>query len=281
MTFATINCIAVLENPRKTDAAKPKTIALDGQVFLDGSSPSLIGFFRYYNATDIQFETDVPEAYMVWAKVSKMENQVELCQEGLKHDEYHIMGDIILVGVPQTKSRIFSAFSYAPLESSPSWGRPIQSTSVTTLYFTRSGLCRISINKTTPLTWFISHQVHIPTTGRFKQNKPYPSNNSRVQVVGWIIDVVCSDDRSVKHLIVDLESIIFLPGRSGEDGATLVQKLIKTEGTPARLRFNGFTSSPLASKNLKHPSRDDDDDKGDGSSTGVPGLASRKRKQTN
>jgi hypothetical protein len=69
MSSATISCIAVLENPRQTDPEKPKTIALDGQVFLNGSSPSLICFFRYYNRTDIRFDTEDPEAYMVWAKV--------------------------------------------------------------------------------------------------------------------------------------------------------------------------------------------------------------------
>ncbi|KAJ7264324.1 hypothetical protein C8J57DRAFT_1512398 [Mycena rebaudengoi] len=271
MTFATINCIAVLENPRKTDAAKLKTIALDGQVFLNGSSPSLIGFFHYYNTTDIQFETDVPEAYMVWAKVSEMENQVELHQEGLKNDEYHIMGDIISLSKLGPADTV--DLGHHAVLHTIGIASNINKQDYTFDVCTEQWVTVLGGNGSFPT------KVHISITGRFKQNKPYLSYNSCVQMAGWIIDVVHSDDRSMKHFIVDLESIIFLGGPE-----RMVQHRCKTHqnrGTPVHLRFNRFTSSLLTSKNLKRPSRDDDDDKGEGSSTGIPGLAWKKRKQTN
>ncbi|KAJ7280442.1 hypothetical protein C8J57DRAFT_1220910 [Mycena rebaudengoi] len=178
MTFATISCIAVLENLRKIDLSKPNTTALDGQVFLNGSLPSLICFFCYYNATDIQFETEAPEAYMVWAKVAKIQNQVELHQEGLKYNKHHLMGNIISLA-RLGPAKAVELRHHAVLHMIRiAWN--VNKQDFTFDLHAKQWVSALGTNSVFPT------KVHIPDIGRFKQNKPYWSNNSRCQAYNLI-----------------------------------------------------------------------------------------------
>ncbi|KAJ7480564.1 hypothetical protein FB451DRAFT_1446376 [Mycena latifolia] len=58
MVMTTFSCIAVLENPRTPSPEKPRSYMLDAQIYLNGSTPALIGCSNWYNEKDFKF----PEA---------------------------------------------------------------------------------------------------------------------------------------------------------------------------------------------------------------------------
>lgn len=53
---ASLTTLIPLESPRSLPGS-PKTVLLDGQLWLGSGQPPLICLFRYFNATDIAFDS--------------------------------------------------------------------------------------------------------------------------------------------------------------------------------------------------------------------------------
>lgn len=66
----TLTCLAALENPRIGDPVeKPKTVTVDAQIYLNGSTPALVGCLRWYNKDDFKFPESEIGGFQLWIQV--------------------------------------------------------------------------------------------------------------------------------------------------------------------------------------------------------------------
>ncbi|KAJ7067746.1 hypothetical protein B0H15DRAFT_807453 [Mycena belliarum] len=123
------------------------------------------------------------------------------------------------------------------------------------------------------------YKVLIPSTPRYKK-QPVPSVNGGVVVTGRITDVerLLDNDNgkpgSVVHFVVDMDTVVFMGYGKGAGADTPRQQCsscttaVKTEGTPAQLKFNFSQKlrTPTPSQKQKECGEESTDDKGEGSS---------------
>ncbi|KAJ7149085.1 hypothetical protein C8R43DRAFT_1128845 [Mycena crocata] len=250
MSLVSLNCIAVLENPRVPDIKeKPNSYIVDAQIYLNGSVAALVGCLRWYNAENFEFPEAVG-AYDLWIQAAGMTESIEHHSKTLKTKDYHIAGDIIELtylgpaeDIDLRRRAVLHALGTTVNPNSDNATFEIQSEQY------------LSALKAPAKIHFM---VLIPDTPRYKK-KTVPSVNSRVLVTGRIMDVefVVDDNEmpiSVKHFIVDMESFVFA-GSKAPHANTPAPKIAKTEGTPAQLKFDFSkvlnTPSPAASLQKK------------------------------
>ncbi|KAJ7695385.1 hypothetical protein B0H17DRAFT_431536 [Mycena rosella] len=119
-----------------------------------------------------------------------------------------------------------------------------------------------------------------PPTARWEKYKPVPGKGKPIAIEGLLTGVERTDDRTVKHFIVDLEKVTFLSQTPAAPKAEESLTKIMNSGTPARLKFTGFFGSqqpdvksdkqPPAKKRKTANDRalEESEDKGEGSSAG-------------
>ena len=78
---ASVTGLAILANPRTLRYSK--TIVIDVQLYLGPTDEDLlIGSLRYFNSTDMSFDADAPNLYVIHAKVSIV--QITVCLHASK-----------------------------------------------------------------------------------------------------------------------------------------------------------------------------------------------------
>ncbi|KAF8875713.1 hypothetical protein BD779DRAFT_1475969 [Infundibulicybe gibba] len=102
-SYASIEGIAVLENPRRLSNTS-KTFIFDAQFFLGSTQkPSLLGLLHYFNGDNLTF-SPLPTKCMVKATIAKMDlalNTYSTAESSLEPDDYDFVGDVydlILLG---------------------------------------------------------------------------------------------------------------------------------------------------------------------------------------
>ncbi|KAJ6492601.1 hypothetical protein DFH09DRAFT_1338303 [Mycena vulgaris] len=260
--------IAVLENPRVIP--KSKTAVFDAQLFLPSSEPALIGSLRYFNANDLAFG-DVG-CYIICIGAARSNPRVEVYSQSLTPVDYHVMGDIIWLiplGSPEDFDlchHIFVTICGVPTN--------INRDDAT---FHLNAEQYISATKSSEV---FPARCLIPDTPKFKKYKPIPAKGNSVSITGFLTGLERNDDKTIKHFIIDVESVTFLGKAAGsavpkaEESPTRI-----AAGTPARLKFTGFFGSQGSDANSEQPiskkrktaddrAADEADDKGEGSSNG-------------
>ncbi|KAJ7691662.1 hypothetical protein B0H14DRAFT_3531768 [Mycena olivaceomarginata] len=248
MSSTTLHGIAVLENPRIIP--KTKTAVFDGQLYLPSTEPALIGSFRYFNTNNLEFP-DVG-CYSVGIRVARTTPTVEVYSQTLTPVDYHIMGDI---------------FSLTPLGSPENFDLCHQSC---------IALCGVptNINRDDAT---LRARCLIPDTPKFKKYKPIPTGGKSVCVNGFLTGLERNEDKTIKHFIIDVDTVTFLGQPAGSTAPKAEESPTKiSQGTPARLKFTGFFGSQgstdeWASKKRKTAddrAAEEADDKGEGSSNG-------------
>ncbi|KAJ7682989.1 hypothetical protein B0H17DRAFT_1205412 [Mycena rosella] len=254
--LVTFECIAVLENPRIGNADKPRTVTLDAQIYLGGSLPSL-----------------TISAFKLWIQASRMNDAVAHHSDALASKDYHFAGDIldlVYLGPADELDVCHRAIVHA-------LGTVDHPNTNDSTFEVHAEQYIAALKGPGPIYF----KVLIPDIPRYKNKKPVPNLNSRVMVTGFIMDVqFLLDDQGnsgvVSHFIVDMNSVQFLGLVPKAVSDTPGQKPIKTEGTPAQLKFNFGqqhlrTPTPRgASRKRPRPEREEgeilDEDKGEGSS---------------
>ncbi|KAJ7169785.1 hypothetical protein C8R46DRAFT_1217449 [Mycena filopes] len=265
MSSTTLHGLAVLENPRVIP--KTKTTVFDGQLFLPSTEPALIGSFRYFNENNLTFAE--VGYYDVGIRVARTTPTVEVYSQTLTPVDYHIMGDI---------------FSLAPLGSPESFDlcnrTSIAVCGVATNINRDDATFEVDAEQYLAVTRSLEvfpARCLIPDTPRFKKYKPVPNKGKSVLVTGFLTGLERNDDKTVKHFIVDVDTVVFLgqPGPTAPKAEESPTKI--SQGTPASLKFTGFfgsqgsTDEPASKKRKTADDRaaeEAQDDKGEGSSNG-------------
>ncbi|KAJ7198416.1 hypothetical protein B0H12DRAFT_1244851 [Mycena haematopus] len=265
MSSAFLHGVAVLENPRVIP--KSKTVVFDGQLFLPSIEPALIGSFRYFNADDLT----LPEVgcYSVNIRVAHPTPTVEVFSQTLTQTDYNIMGDIVsLIPVGSPESVDLRHPSFVSLCGVPTHINRDDAT------FELTVEQYISATKQSEV---LPIQCLIPDIPKFRKYKPIPVQGKCVSVTGFLTGVERNDNKTVKHFIIDIDSVVFLGQPAGSTAPKAEESPTKiANGTPARLKFTGFFGGDTKSEEpaqKKRKTADDralkeGDDKGEGSSNG-------------
>ncbi|KAJ6530920.1 hypothetical protein DFH09DRAFT_1093315 [Mycena vulgaris] len=240
MSLVTLECLAVLENPRVGVSDKPKSVTLDAQIYLDGSQTSLIGCLTWYNEHNFDFPEEL-SAYRLWVQLVYLGPTSEL---DLRYRAIaHICGTVSHTNAKDGTFQVDAEQYITALRAAAA----------------------------------MPFKVIIPDSPRYRTKKPVPTQGGRVLVTGHIMDVERLLDNkdstpgSVVHFIVEMNTVVFLGASAKGDGGTpAAQKSVKTEGAPTQLKFNFNTPSP-AQRGTKRNLKDREDggvveDKGEGSS---------------
>ncbi|KAJ7086409.1 hypothetical protein B0H15DRAFT_986551 [Mycena belliarum] len=243
MSSAFLHGIAVLENPRVIP--KSKTVVFDAQLFLPSSEPALIGTLRYFNDHNIQ----LPDVCCcsVDVRVARSISTVETYSQTLSPLDYHIMGDIIMLrplGPPE-------GFDLAHQSVVTICGVPnnINSDDAT---FNLTAEQYVSATKSSEV---FPTRCLIPDIAKFKKYKPIPAKGRSVSVLGYLTGLERNEDKTVKHFIIDVDSVTFL-GPAGLTAPKAEESPKKiSDGTPARLKFTGFFGSQGQADSGEPPSK--------------------------
>ncbi|KAJ7437948.1 hypothetical protein FB451DRAFT_1192930 [Mycena latifolia] len=263
MVMTTFSCIAVLENPRTPNPEKPRSYMLDAQIYLNGSTPALIGCLTWYNENDFKFPEAI-SAYNLCIQVARMSDAVAHHSTALGWKEYHFAGDIIelvYLGPADEVDVCHRAIVHAC--------GTVSNPNVDDNTFEIRAEQYISALKGCGPVPF---KVFVPDIPRFAKSKNIPNANSRALIIGRITDVECLLDNdnkpgSVVHFIVEMHTVYFLGAVKGSLD-TPAQKLVKTEGTPTQLKFNFsqkqlMTPTPAAASQRNKRKEPEDKDKED------------------
>ncbi|KAJ7266159.1 hypothetical protein C8J57DRAFT_1511087 [Mycena rebaudengoi] len=268
MSSTILTGVAVLENPRVIP--KSKTTVFDAQLFLPSTEPALIGSFRYFNGDNLEFKEI--GCYAICIHVARTNPAVEVYSQTLTPVDFNIMGDIvwlILLGSPETLDLCFPSF--VTVCGVPSNINRDDAT------FHIDAEQYVSATKASEL---FPVRCLIPESPKFKKYKPIPAKGKSVSVTGFLTGLERNEDKTVKHFIMDVDTVTFLgqPAGAAAPKAEESPKKIAT-GTPAQLKFTGFFGSQGSNAQSEEPSskkrKTSDDraveealDKGEGSSTG-------------
>ncbi|KAJ7094145.1 hypothetical protein C8R44DRAFT_749658 [Mycena epipterygia] len=226
-----------LENPRIGDpVGKPKTVTVDTQIYLDGSTPALVGCLRWYNKDDFKFPESEIGGFQLWIQLAYLgpASEIDMCHRAIVH----------VLGMASHTSTDDATFEVHAEQWISALGGP--------------GVA--------PFKFLI------PDNGRYKgKKKPVPSENSRVLVTGRIMDVECHRESdgaagAVAQFFADMETVVFLGSNQKGTGTPAHKAPVKTEGTPAQLKFSFTkphqTPTPSANRKRKECDESADDDKG-------------------
>ncbi|KAJ6556074.1 hypothetical protein B0H19DRAFT_1071209 [Mycena capillaripes] len=223
------------------------------------TKPSLVGCLTWYNRENFEFP-DTIGGYSLWLQTASMTDAVAHHSTGVTSKDYQFAGDILdLIYLGPAQELDMAHCSVIDIYGTAS--NPNESDGT-------FNVCAEQYISALKVLTPIIFKVLIPNIPRYTsmKKKPVPTANSRVLFTGHIMDVEPANDKkagSVVHFVVDMYSVFFL---KGADGSPAVKPAIKTEGTPAQLKFNFGTPSPAGVAGRKRREISGNDDRGEGPS---------------
>ncbi|EIW59196.1 uncharacterized protein TRAVEDRAFT_64370 [Trametes versicolor FP-101664 SS1] len=197
--------IAVLENPRLADPAKPRSITYDASFWMGDGLMPLTACFRYFNKEN----AEVPDhgAFVLMAMVAQPTEDAELCTNA-RHTDYDLIGDIVwMTYAPDADARKCPVMMVnGPAREISGRDDNPASFKITANQFVQQ------LKDANP--GHISAVVEIPDNGRFKAGKkPLPPNEgSNAAVVGQLTAV----ERAAPAMVAEsfhlsMENVAYFP----------------------------------------------------------------------
>ncbi|KAJ6507109.1 hypothetical protein DFH09DRAFT_874493, partial [Mycena vulgaris] len=194
---ASINAIAVLENPRLIP--KTKSIVFDAQAYLGSSEPALIASLRYFNADNREFaeftrKNSLQLITMSLATSSRFVFLSSICPN------FHSSSEMVPLGSPENFDLRHHAIVHV-------CGLPTnidKKDSTFELHIEQY----LSATKTADNSFPV--RCLFPATPRWEKYKPIPGRGKSVAIEGLLTGLERNEDKTVKHFIVDLEKVTFL-----------------------------------------------------------------------